>query len=293
MTTDDPMRYRVRAALRAQEPAKEKKGKKTYPLLPSGHPIHFRKTQKLAWGLMAGVLGVGFIAGLYFLGLQIDWHNVFPFVPRGTSAKAWWDNGMGFITSPNWKNGIWRHGVRDKAEPEVWAIVGGILLGASLSRHVIKLPLLVLGGLLMFAAVIAGALLITWFINFGPGKHLNNAHNWQDFVLGFLIGHAIHYAWMPMANSIRYQLVSFKLHRTTDVPVWVRLPLAPPGWRDMWSLLKAEGVGPVSLKKKEDKYKQSRYVVPLLVLIFLLIAVVGILAKYPIAHGVHIPVLNP
>lgn len=277
-----------------------KKPKKVYPVLPSGHHIRFRRTQKLSWGLMAGVLGVGFVAGLYFIGLQLDWHNIFPFLPRGTSAKAWWDGGMGFIHNKDWANGIWRHGVRDKAEPEAWAIVGGILLGSSYkSRHIIKVPFLILGGLFMFAAVIAGALFITWMTYFGPIKHLDT--QWQNIagiVLGFAVGHALHYMWMPMANSIRYQLVSLSLHRTTATPTWVALPIAPPGWREMWAQLKADGVGPKSLKAaaeaaKENKHKQSRYLVPLGVLVFLLIAVVGILAKYPIAHGVAIPILNP
>jgi hypothetical protein len=282
----------AKAAAPALQGEKKRK-KKVYPNLPSGHQIHFRKTQKLIWGGLAAVLGVGFIAGCYFLGLQIDWHNVFPFLPKGTTLKLWWDNGMGFIHYKDWANGIWRHGVRDKAEPEMWAIVGGILLGSSYkSRHVIKVPFLILGGLIMFALVIAGALFITWMTYFGPIKHLDS--QWQNIagiVLGFAVGHALHYMWMPMANSIRYQLTSRSLQHTMSVPLWVSLPLAPPGWRDMYSQLKADGVTPT--KVKEDKHKQSRVLVPLGVLIFLLIAVVGILAKYPIAHGVHIPVLNP
>jgi hypothetical protein len=250
--------------------------------------------QKLAWTGMAAVFGVGFIAGLYYLGLQIDWHNVLPFLPKGTSAKGWWDGGMGFIHDKDWANGIWRHGVRDKAEPEMWAIIGGILLGSSYkSRRVIKLPFLLLAGFTMFALVIAGALFITWFTYFGPAKHLSA--QWQNIAglaLGLAVGHALHYLWMPVANSIRYQLVSVSLHSSTSTPLWVQLPVAPPGWREMWAQLKDDGVTPATMKK-ENKHKQSRYVVPFLVLIFLVIAVVGILAKYPIAHGTHIPVLNP
>lgn len=274
--------------------SKKLKPKKVHPSLPSGHPIHFRRSQKLMWGLLAGVLGVGFVAGIYFIGLQFDWHNLFPFLPKGTSLKAWWDGGMGFIHSKDWD--IWRHGVRDKGEPEFWAIVGGILLGASLkSRHVIKWPLLVLGGMIMMVLVVLGALAITWITFFGPVKHLNPQYqNIAGILVGLAIGHALHYMWMPMANSIRYQLVSFSLRRTDSVPLWVTLPLAPPGWREMYSQLRAEGAGAELQKaRRENKHKQSRWLVPLGALVFLLIAVVGILAKYPIAHGVAIPVLNP
>ncbi len=270
-----------------------KKGRKARPLLPSGHPVRFRLIQKLGWTGVAALLGVGFIAGLYWYVLQQDWHNILPFLPKGTSAKTWWDDGMGFITSPNWRNGVWRHGVRDKAEPEAWAIVGGILLGSSYkSRRVIKLPYLALGALVMFALVVLGALFITWFTNFGPGKHMPNQYQLQDILLGLIVGHVLHYLWMPMANSIRYQVVSLSLHRTAAVPLWVSLPIAPPGWREMWAQLKADGVTPATLEK-EDKHKQSRYLVPLAVLVFLVIAVTGCLAKYAFAHGAHIPVLNP
>jgi len=285
---------------RTESPAPEassnppaKKARKTHPKLPSGHPIHFRRTQKLIWTALAGILGVGFIAGLYYLGLQLDWHNVFPFLPKGTTAKNWWDGGMGIIHDKDWD--IWRHGVRDKAEPEAWAIIGGILLGSSYkSRHVIKWPLLAFGGLVMFALVIAGALFITWATYFGPVKHLNP--QWQNLAgiaLGFAVGHVLHYMWMPMANSIRYQLVSFSLARTTSTPLWVALPVAPPGWREMYAQLKADGVTPDTMKAAKNNHKQSRWLVPLAALLFLLVAVVGILAKYPIAHGVAIPILNP
>ena len=266
--------------------------KKARPLLPSGHPVRSRKGQQLIWQGLAALFGVGFVAGLYWLGLQQDWHNVFGFLPKGTSAKTWWDNGMGFIHSRDWSNGIWRHGLRDKAEPIAWAIAGGILLGSSKSRYIIRLPLLIASFITMFALVVAAALFITWFTFFGPARHLSG--QWQNLVgigVGLLAGQALHRLWIPVANCIRYQLISLSQHRSTAAPLWVILPIAPPGWREMWTDLKNEGVTPAKLKAEAGH--KARYIVPLLVLLFLFIAIVGDLAKYGVARGVHIPVMNP
>src|SRR6185312_13809435 len=272
-------------------PAKGKR-KKQYPPLISGHPVRFRRSQKLLWVGIAAALGVGFIAGLYWFGFQQDYHNIFPFLPKGTSLKAWWDNGMGFIHSENWKNGIWRHGVRDKAQPETWAIFGGVLLGAALPRRPVGMVWLILGALVMFALVIAGALAITWFTVFGPGKHLPDPFNAQDFILGLLVGRILHYLWRPLASSVRYHLTR-NAGKGGGVPLWVTLPLAPPAWRESWSVLKRDGKIKLRSSEKTDKFKQSRIFVPLGVLVFLVIASTGLLAKYGFAHGLHVALLNP
>jgi len=274
---------------------KKRRSKKTYPLLISGKPVKFRKEQKLLWIGLAAALGVGIIAGAYWYGFQQDYHNIFPFLPKGTSLKAWWDGGMGFIHAENWKNGIWRHGVRDKGEPETWAIVGGVLLGASLPRRPVGTPWLILGGLVMFALVIAGALGITWFEHFGPGKHLPDPFNAQDLILGLLVGRALHYLWLPLASSVRYHLTR-NAGKSGVTPLWVTLPLAPPAWRESWSELKRQGK--INLRVSEKKtgkknFRQSRILVPLAVLVFLIVAATGLLAKYGFAHGLHVPVLNP
>jgi hypothetical protein len=267
--------------------------KKAHPLLISGKPVKFRIAQKLLWIALAIALGTGIIAGFYWYILQQDYHNILPFLPEPTSLKAWWDNGMGFIHSGNWTNGIWRHGIRDKGEPETWALIGGVLLGASASVRIIRTRWLILGGIVLLAAIIAGALAITWFTNFGPGKAWGNPFHWQDLVLGFLVGKLLHILWMPMANGVRYQLLS-NAGRSGNTPLWVSLPLAPPTLRETWSEMKRDGrLKAAQVKAKQDKFRQSRLFVPLVGFALLIIAITGDLAKYPIAHGAHIPFLNP
>ena len=274
-------------------PFRKNKPKKVHPVLyTTGEPIKLRGTQKLLWRVVAALLGVGIVAGLYWYGLQQDYHNIFPFLPKGTSLKAWWDNGMGFITSQNWSNGVWRHGVRDKAEPEMWAIVGGILFGATLPGKPLRLIWVGLASVLMLILVILGALGITWFTVFGPGKHLPDPFHLQDIILGLLVGQSLHFLWMPVASSIRYHLTR-SAGASGGIPLWVTLPLAPPGMREGWSELKRSGKLRVKVTDKADRFKQSRFIVPVIALLLLIIAVTGDLAKYGFAHGLHVPFLNP
>jgi len=275
-------------------PAKGRRKKKQYPVLyTTGKPIRFRAFQKLTWRVLALALGVGIVAGLYWYVLQQNYHNILPFLPKNASLKNWWDDGMGgLIHSPNWSNGIWRHGVRDKAEPEMWAIVGGILFGATLPGKPLRLIWVGLASIVMLALVIAGALGITWFTAFGPGKHLPDPFSIQDIILGLLVGQSLHFLWMPVASSIRYHLTR-SAGASGHTPLWVTLPLAPPGMREGWSELKRQGKLRVKVTEKVDKFKQSRLVVPVLALLFLIVAVTGDLAKYGFAHGLHVALLNP
>lgn len=263
--------------------------KKKERVLVNGKPIRFRAGQKLIWTALSIALGAGIIAGLYWYGLQQDWHNIFPFLHPGTSAKNWWDNGMGgLIKSAKWP--YYRHGVRDNGEPETWALIGGVLLGSATTARAIKWRWLALGGIVLLAAVIAGAVGITWFINFGPGTRLPNPANMQNLVLGLLVGRALHMLWLPMGTSIRYHIVSRTVSNPT-VPVWVRLPLAPPTWREMWSQLRESGT--IKIRERADRFRQSRIFVPLFLALILVVGITGDLAKWGFAHGLHVPFLNP
>lgn len=144
----------------------------------------------------------------------------------------------------------------------------------------------------MFALVILGALGITWFTAFGPGKHLPDPFSAQDLILGLLVGRVLHYAWLPLASSVRYHLTR-NAGKSGNIPLWVTLPLAPPAWRESWSALKRDGKIRLRASKKTDRFRQSRVLVPLGVLAFLVIASTGLLAKYGFAHGMHVAILNP
>lgn len=297
MSTDDTRR-RVRAALRAQpEPERGFFGKllhrekKVYPNLPSGKPIRFRPLQQLAWTGMAFLLGAGFIAGLYWLVLQQSYLpliHLLGFHPHiSGSLKLWWDNGMGgWIRSGVWY--LYRHGVRDGGEPALWAMVGGILLGkAKVNAKRLPVWLVPFAALLLMALIVAGTLGITWLVHFGPLKSVNTTV--ATLLLGLLLGRLLHFIWMPVAVTIRYQIVSNSATKA-PVPLWVRKPLMPPSWRDMWCELRAKYLASgMSLEERRDKRRQSKVVIPAVLFGFLFIAVVGNLAKYGVAHGADIP----
>jgi len=256
--------------------------KKERPLV-NGHPIRFRRTQQLIWTGLSVLLGAGFIAGLYWLFLQQNY-------PWG-SAKVWWDSGMGFIHSGNWA--AYRHGVRDGGEPALWVMVGATLLGkAKTNPKLLPGWLLVLAPVLLLALIIAGTLGIIWLTQFGPLSHVPNPLSWQEIALGALLGRMLHFLWAPIGNTVRYRIADNAAARA-GVPLWVRRPLLPPVWRELWAELRAryEASG-MSLKERTDKHRQSRVLVPVIIALFLFVAIVGDLAKWGVAHGLRIPGMN-
>lgn len=266
--------------------------KKKYPPLVSGRPVKFRRFQQLIWVGMSALLGAGFIAGLYYLGFQEDYHNLIPSLPKGTSAKTWWDSGMGFIHSAHWPDD--RHALRNLGEPALWVMVGATLLGKARTHPRFLLPpwALVLAPLVLLVMLIAGAVGIAWVTVQGPLSHVSNIFSWQDLVLGGLLGQVLHRFWSPIGSTIRYLVVA-RAVRTGRTPLWVTLPLMPPAWREMYSELDREDTNPPLPKEKRTGLKRlvppQRVLVPVMLLVFTVIAVVGNLAKYVIAHGGHVP----
>jgi hypothetical protein len=272
-----------------------KKAKKKRPLV-NGHPIHFRRTQQLVWTGLSILLGAGFIAGLYWLVLQQNYLPLFHllgFHPHVSgSLKLWWDNGMGgLVRSVRWV--FYRHGVRDGGEPALWTMVGATLLGKA-STHPRLLPgwMLALAPVLLLTLIVLGTLGITWLTQFGPLSHVPNPLSWQEIALGALLGRMLHFLWAPIGNTVRYRVADNAAARA-GVPLWVRRPLLPPVWRELWAELRAryEASG-VSLKERTDKHRQSVVLVPAIVTVFLIIAIIGDLAKWGVAHGLHIPGMN-
>lgn len=250
-----------------------------------GKPIRHRREQQIGWIIASILLGSGFIAGLYWLGLQQDYHHLG--LPWG-SAKAWWDNGMGIFHTPKW--GPYRHGERDNGEPETWTIIGGVLLGA-VPKKTWLFPRWAFGLALtiLLLVILAGAAGITWLTAFGPLHHVNDTLSWQQLVLGVAAGRIIHYTWAPFGATIRYYIVASSGYYTGTIPLWVRYPLMPPTWREQWSVLHADGAG----ESREKPSLTLTILIPAAVAVLLLVAIIGNLAKYGVAHGLHIPVMNP
>lgn len=261
--------------------------------LVNGHPIHLRGEQQLMWTGMSILLGAGFIAGLYWIILQQDYtHLGFAF----HGLKTWWDSGMGFIHSGNWA--AYRHGIRDGGEPAAWTMIGATILGkVKTNTRLLPLGALFVAPFILLALIVAGTLGITWVTHFGPLSHVNDALSWQQILLGVILGRLLHLLWAPIGNTVRFHLIAHSALYGTRTPLWVSLPLLPPAWREGWAELRAKRA--VNQEDSEDaEYREEhrfllRILIPLAVLVFVLVAVIGNIAKYLVAHGVHVPVMNP
>jgi hypothetical protein len=257
-----------------------------YPLV-LGKPIRHRREQQLAWVGGSILLGAGLIAGFYWIFLQQDYRNLG--LPWG-SAKAWWDGGMGIFHTPDWA--AYRHGIRDNGEPETWTIIGAALLGKTpkrtwlFPRWAFGLALTVL-----FAVIIGCAAGLTWLTAFGPLGH-GGFLVLKQLILGMIAGRIIHYAWAPFGASIRYYIVASSASNAGPAPLWVRYPLMPPTWREQWSVTRARATA-ASDGEQERPSLALKILIPSWVALAVLIAIVGLLAKYPVANGIHIPVMNP
>jgi len=260
----------------------QKKEKKKYPLV-NGSMIQFRGIQQLIWTAFSALLGAGFIAGLYWLAFE----QHYAFLPGSGSLNLWWHNGMGgLIHSPRWDD--YRHAIRDNGEPALWVMVAATLLGKARGKPRVLLHswVLAVAPLFLLALLVAGAVGIAWITVYGPLSHVSDIFSWQQLVLGAVLGRVLHFAWAPIGSTIRYRVTSAAAAKA-GTPLWVTLPLLPPAWRESWAVLRTEMTG--TLKERKDKYRQSRVMVPLMVLAFLLISVIGNCAKYIIAHGGHVP----
>lgn len=273
--------------------------KKQRPLV-NGKPIRFRLFQQLGWTGMSALFGVGFVAGLYWLLLQ----QKYPFY-GGVSLKNWWDGtgawahsgGMGFIRSPHWPD--YRRAIRNNGEPAAWSMVGSIILGKAripaLGKRPFQLPTwaLIAMTFLMFALIIAGATGIAWLTVLGPPSRWSDIFSWQEIVFGLIFGQLLHRLFAsPVGVTIRNRVI-YRSVVTGRQPLWVTYPLAPPAWREMWSALDARDTNPTLAKEDRRGLKRfippAKVLVPAMLAVFVVVAIIGDLAKFAVAHGASIP----
>src|SRR5579871_3145647 len=222
----------------------------------------------LIWTGLSVLLGSGFIAGLYWIFLQ----QRYPFLPGSGSLKLWWDNGMGIIHSGNWDK--YRHGIRDGGEPAAWTMIGATILGkVKMDGRLLPLKSLLIAPVILLALIILGTLAITWVTSFGPLSHVPDTGSWQQLVLGVVLGRMLHLLWAPIGNTVRYHIIA---RAVTSTPLWARFPLLPPPWREAWAQLKADPARcRVIVSENAKQHHALRWVIPLAVLLFVFVAVVG------------------
>lgn len=285
-------------------------------VLVNGKPIEFRAGQMLGWKVIAGFAGACFVAGLYFLLLQVNWHvNLYGVKFQVFNLKPWWDN---LFSYPSWP--LYRHGLRDLGEPAA-ATMGVMTLIAKPRTWGTRLGTWRLVAAPAELAVVAIALIIggVWLLDFGlpqawhalfgtyrvtaPGWIAHSS--WQNLLLGFLIGRVLQPLWAPVGATLQGYRVDTAVDRalvTGKSPLWVGLPVVPPVIRERfsWDLAgrrrtteqKLGGVmHPSQLHQQPDR--STRALIIILIVIGVLFTVAGILAKFWIATGHGFPYLAP
>lgn len=246
--------------------------------LPGGHHIHLRREQMILWSVIAGFLGAGFIAGLYFGILEVNWHLFW--------LKPWWD---GLFKQAWWPT--YRHtAFRDIPEP-AFATMGVMTLIAKQKYwdkpvgniRLAATPLLVI--VLTFALGVAG----TWLLNYGLPAAARSDLAWHsagDLILGFAIGRVMHVLWAPVGATIQGRLLEGSADKASarhHVPAWVRYPLAPPVMRERFAHLYAK-----SRQVTGNAFTSStwrRYLIAVMVLVFIVVTVIGLLGHYYAGTG--------
>lgn len=274
------------------------------PVLWNGKRVRARALQTRLWAALIGLLGVGLIAGLYYALWQMHW--TFGPLHIDWSLKAFWDAGS------FWPKGIghwpdYRHGgFRDQLEPAIATVVIlSALAGPKLwAMHVGPVNLAARLVLLLVAGVVLGCLGV-YLRDFGLPTAWARAHgpDWTGwfawagrlslFTLawGALMGFVLHTLWGPAGATIQGYWVDRLADRGRArgrVPLYVRLPLAPPVIRERYSWLYMRPA--ITLAQPG---RANRWLFASITLFVVLTIALGITAKYVIAHGTTIPYLAP
>ena len=259
-----------------------KKPKRPPVQLAGGGNARLRKAQMTLWSVVAGVLGAGFIAGLYFGILQADWHVFW--------LKPWWD---GLFKAPWWP--VYRHSAfRDIPEP-AFATMGVLTLLAKekfWDKRVSNLRLATAPFILIamtFALGTGG----TWLLHYGLPPHARSVLAWNaagDLILGFLIGRVLHAFWAPVGATLNGRILETQADKAAarrKVPLWVRYPLVPPVVRERFSLLYARSREVTGDLFQGDR--RQRWIIAVIVVVAVLITGLGLAGHYWAGTGHVIP----
>lgn len=249
----------------------------THIALPGGHRIRMRREQLILWGVVVAFLGAGFIAGIYFGLLQVNWGIFW--------LKPWWDN----LFHETWWP-VYRHtAFRDIPEP-AFATLGVLTLLAKPKlwdkpvgtvRLVVTPPLVII---LTFALGIAG----TWLLNYAFPHPVLQWHAAGNLILGFIVGHIVRFLWAPVGATIQGRLLEGSADKAAArhrVPVWVSYPLAPPTLRERFTHLYLKSLNVTGNLYDGGNATLRRWLIGLMVLVFVVVTVIGLLGHYYIGTG--------
>jgi hypothetical protein len=254
-----------------------------YGALPNGRHIKFRLPQTILWSVVAGLLGAGFVAGLYFGILEVNWH-IFFLKPDwdGLFKQSWWP--------------VYRHvAFRDIPEPAFATLAVYTLLAKPkywdkrvATWRLAVTPFAVI--ILTLALGVAG----TYLLYFAPYTHHHDVssviawHSLGNLVLGFIIGHFMRYLWQPVGATFQGRILEGGADRAAareHAPLWVKLPLSPPVVRERFTKLYEASKGVAG-----DLYEHNagrKWLIAVMVLVFVVVTVIGLYGHYWVGAGHH------
>lgn len=292
----------------------------------NGAPIRNRNFQMGVWIAIGIVLGPALIAGGYYALWEVHW--TFGGLGIDWSLNNWWhDSAFPWFPRTVWP--LYRHAAfRDLLEPAAATMFVKTILAkpkfwslrAGPARLVLTPPLLLAG------AIALGCLGV-WLLDFvapaawhslfgdyrltawGPFQTFLADSSWEILLWGVAMGLVLQRFWAPCGATIqgywvdravdRVQLaereqarsagssVRAALTMTVKLPLWVRYPVAPPVVRERFAWLWDRNA---VIKQRGTT---SKWLIVVITLIVVLLTALGLLARYYIAKGHHVPYLAP
>lgn len=267
-----------------------------------GRLIRFRFAQQLIWGAVAALAGAYIISALYYGITQVNWHlfylkHAWDFAFAGTS----WHIGHFEIMNQQLWADHYRHGLRDFYEGVLATPLTRTLL-ANWKKHpfqqvadwrvitvfpaifLVALPLILIGIWLLYYHLPA---------QFQQQTAVLGAINWQPFLIGAVVGQAVHRFYAPVGNTIQLHFVSKAVARADlpgrTEPLWVRYPLLPPVLRERFAWLR-ENIGlwltGTDGTRTEVSYsRRADFLIPAGILLAIVLAIAGAYVRLVIARG--------
>ena len=114
-----------------------------------------------------------------------------------------------------------------------------------------------------------------------------------QLALGAIIGQVLHRYWAPVGATLQGLALERSAARAKGrgwIPLWERLPLAPPVVRERFA---REWREESSIRLPGKASRTRRLVLGVMLALGVLVTMLGILAKFWIAHGHSVPYLAP
>lgn len=243
--------------------------------LPSGRTIQFRREQMILWSIVAGLLGAGFVAGLYFGVLEVNWHIFW--------LKPGWD---GLFRSSWWPT--YRHtAFRDIPEP-AFATLGVYTLLAKPRVKPVATWRIAVTPLAVIVLTLGLGVLGTYILNYAFGHPVLQTYAIGNLLLGFAIGHVMRYLWQPVGATIRGRIMEAPVDKAANahtVPKWVKHPVAPPVVREQF--VKMYGKATAVKGNLYDHNRARAWLIGSMVIVFAVVTLIGLYGHYWVGAGHH------